>query len=333
VDVAERMNPDGDGLYMRALTAFRESVTYRILKKPNRSYDALEPFCSSIPEHVEGQHVFHRTHAQLGLVQVAWAKMLLQRDDPGKAATHLRKWISQSPQKLSTLERLTMREVNVTIANALRYQGDFAAAREYLEDMLTEADANDVLNTGHVDLLCNLGDVYCELNNPGKARELLSVGLGQLRAMHSKNSPWLTRLNLSLAETYLRQSSTKEAEEVLEQIQECSQRGYHLTSFQKLRLQVSMARIAHLRRNWSTALRYWTGSLQLIEEYPFGVGHTTRVIHYSISTVLSELGELELSSKSLAESEKMLRSGGCVHWIAGLTSYWDKHVRSARSIL
>jgi len=231
------------------------------------------------------------------------------------------------------LEHITMREVNITLANALRYQGDFTAARECLEDMLMQADANDVLNTSHINLLCNLGDVYCELNDPGKARELLSVGLGQLRAMHSKNFPWLTRLNLSLAETYLRQSSTKEAEEILGQIEECSQRGYQPTSFQKLRLQVCKARIAHLRRDWSRALKYWTESLQLIEEFPFGVGHTTRVIRYSISSVLFELGELELSSKSLAESEKMFKSGGCVHWIAGLTSYWDNHVRLARSRL
>lgn len=50
----------------------------------------------------------------------------------------------------------------------------------------------------------------------------------------------------------------------------------------------------------------------------------------SISDVLSELGQAELSSKSLCESEKMAKEGGCVYWITGLSSYWIDHFRSAR---
>jgi len=233
----------------------------------------------------------------------------------------------------STMERLILREINVALGNALRYCGRFQAARKLLEDTLTEPSADEMHTAGYIDLLCGLGDMYCELDDSTPAQTLLEERLQRNESSESRMSIKTTRLYLSLAETYMRQDAIDYAERIFQNIQHCRISDSRLSDFPQLRLRVGLARIAHMRRDWPAALSHWTRCLRIVEGFQFGVGHTTRVIHYSISDVLSELGEGEFSSKSLSESEKMSKAGGCIYWITGLSLYWFDRVRSSRSKL
>lgn len=330
IQVAKKLIAGLDDPYICAVLAYRESIVYRLSKEQDRSNSVLETFFCAIES--SGSHC-PRMNAQHGLILLSSAKVFIQQDRPEEAVEWLSRWKPLNERQPSTMEKSALCEIKIELGNVWRLIGDFDTARQSLEAALEEIKSPKIYDKGHVDLICYLGDVYCELNDPRKARDLLECGFKQLDSL-TASAKWM-RLNLSLAETYIRECSLGEGERILLKIQSRSRCGSPLSKYQELRLYLGLARIAHLRREWPVALQYWTESLKRLEifAFAFGFGHTTRVIHYSISVVLFELGDRELSAKSFAESEKMAKRGGCKYWVTGISSYWFEYVSSARARL
>lgn len=158
------------------------------------------------------------------------------------------------------MEKYPLCEIKIELGNIWRLIGDFDTARQSLEAALEEIKSPNIHDKCHVDLLCYLGDVYCELNNLQKAQDLLECGFKQLDS-RTASAKWM-RLNLSLAETHVREFSLDEGERILLKVQSLSRCGSRLSRYQGLRLYLGLARIAHVRRQWPVALQYWTESLK-----------------------------------------------------------------------
>lgn len=186
--VARQVNSDAADLHIRSLMTFRESVVYRLCKESDRSDILLQQFFQDVQGYVKSNDLQPRTSAQLGLVYLSSAKLLLRQDEPEKAVDRLREWKPLDPCQPSTMERLVLRDVNIALGNSLRYCGDFGVARELLESTLAEAQSDEIHASSYIDLLCALGDVCCELNDADKAQEILENGLKQLEAGGSRMS-------------------------------------------------------------------------------------------------------------------------------------------------
>jgi len=321
--------------YLGACVAHRDSTRYRILGRLDQSRLALSSFHNdaSLPYDYQTGRVIPRVHAQLGHLTVSSAINFLQREKMKEAIDELDRWKPINPASPSTMERVVLYHINLTVGKVLRYQGHFPDALACLNGAFSQIRQDDLFNEVRHDLSCNLADVYIEMDDPISAKQLLQVELNLLNNRRRGDSIESRLLKLSLAEASMRQAQYYEAEVLYSEIQACHKCASDLTRVGKLRLCIGLARISHMRAQWADAHRYWTEALALVNKhYPLHNGHTSAVILYSMHHVLLERGEFEWSQRSLEDMKKMesaAEPGGCQFWIAGLRSYWFDYVRTA----
>lgn len=181
---------------------------------------------------------------------------------------------------------------------------------------MLESKHEGSLEDAQARLICNLGDVHCELGEPLYAERLLNEEIKRLADRGRKNSTDWYLLQLSRAESLLGQRRLDEAEALCSEIQPYPR----LSKVNKLRLFTLFGRIYHLRSDWSNARQYWTKALAEISAYPLVNGHTSKVILKSMKEVLLQEGNLQWSTryKDQINEMKVIKPGGCEYWIPGL---------------
>lgn len=105
---------------------------------------------------------------------------LLQQEELKEAADELEEWKPINLEHPSTMEQIVLYHSNLILGKVLRYQGHFHTALECLKRSLYLAEGKDLFDEVRHDLLCNLGDVYIELNDPISAKQLLQAELNRL---------------------------------------------------------------------------------------------------------------------------------------------------------
>lgn len=332
---ARSLSQNMQDCYLGACVAHRESTRYRILGSLDRSTLALSSFRNdaSLLYDCRVGRVVERVHAQLGHLTVSSAINFLQREKMKEAKDELDRWKPINSASPSTMERVVLYHINLTLGKVLRYQGHFPDALACLNGAFSRIRQDHLFNEVRHDLLCNLADVYTELNDPTSAKQLLQAELNLLDNRRRAESLESRLLKLSQAEASMRQAQYDEANVLYSEIQACHKSASDLTRVGKLRLCIGLARISHMKARWADAHGYWTEALTLVNKhYPLHNGHTSAVILYSMHHVLLKRGELEFGQRSLEGMEKMesaAEPGGCQFWIAGLRSYWFGYVRSA----
>lgn len=325
IKLAKQFMPSKDS-YFDAFLVFRESVVHRALFEDDKAKALIEEFFGVLRPSDDP-----RTNAQIGYVLLSLAKIHIRWDQPNKAAPKLGEWKPLDSAQPSTMERIVMCEINITLGNILRYSGQFQEASSYLEKVLSESLDERIFDALCCDIQCGLADSYCELDRSVDARNLLQNGLKRLEDTGSCHTNKSTRLYLSLAETYMRESRLGEADDIFQHLQAQTSNDPRRTKMQSIRLFIGLARVAHLREECLTALGHWTEALKIMSSFSLDGGPITRVMHYSVSDVLSKLGWSELSERSFFEAEKPHDPLACVHYYAGVNTYWFEHVRSQRS--
>ena len=322
--------------YLHACIAHRESTLYRVLRRLDLSSLVIGDFLNAKTlSAYETDEASARVHAQIGHLRVSSAINLMQQEKLNEAVDELHTWEPLNSVYPLISERIVLYHRNLTLGKVLRYQGHFLAALKYLTQSFRLAEGEDLLNEVRCDLLCNLGDVHIELNEPIHAKSLLQAELNHLSNRGQGYSKESRLLTLSLAEAFMRQAQYNNAEALYLEIQANQTIMSGLTRVGRLRLYIGLARTSHIKSEWADAYRYWNGALKLLNEhYPVHNGHTSAMILYSMHHLLLQKGDLELSQKSLDEMKQMeslAKPEGCQFWIAGLSSYWFDYIRSELS--
>ncbi len=92
-----------------------------------------------------------------------------------KAIVELRTWRPLSVASPSTAERIVVYHLDVRQAKALRYQGRVSESLEYPQRSLLQSKHEAWFEDARPGLICELGDVYCELGDQLSAERLLEV--------------------------------------------------------------------------------------------------------------------------------------------------------------
>ena len=109
-----------------------------------------------------------------------------------------------------------------------------------------------------------------------------------------------------------------------------------LLRMEKLRLSIILAKLAHIKADYSAALGYWTDAMAAISRYSLANGHATRIILLSMCDVLRQSKNLDtgMKNKGVLRTQEQLKiieslagSTGVFYWIAGLRR-WLKNLES-----
>jgi len=133
--------------------------------------------------------------------------------------------------------------MNVWQGRALRYRGRFSKSLVCLQKAMLESKHEESLEDARPNLICDLGDVYCEFGNPSYAKHLLGEKIKRLDDRRAKNSKDWYLLQLSRAESLMGQGRFEEAKALCLEIQSYSR----LSKLDNLRLSTLFKRIYHER--------------------------------------------------------------------------------------
>jgi len=137
-------------------------------------------------------------------------------------------------------------------AKVLRYQGRVSESLEYPQRSLLQSKHEAWFEDARPGLICELGDVYCELGDQLSAERLLEVEIKFQDDRGRKNSTDWCLLQLSRAESLLGHGRLDEDKTLCSELRQYSR----LSKFDRLRLSTLFGRIYHDRSDWSNARHY-----------------------------------------------------------------------------
>ncbi|KAI4166538.1 MAG: hypothetical protein LQ343_007969 [Gyalolechia ehrenbergii] len=312
--------------YLHACVAQRDCAVSRTFGDTDRSALALSSFATDNYPHKTDP----RMNAELGQLTLQSAINHIHNEELAKATEELRSWQPLNTTSPSTAERIALYHMNLWQGKIFRYQGQFSNSLACLQMALLETKHEGSLEDARPRLICDLGDVYCELGDPLYAEHLLEAEIKRLDDRGRKNFTDRCLLRLSRAESLWGQGRLEEAEALCSGIQSSP----HLSKLDKLRLSTLFGRIYHTRCDWSNARHYWTKALSDISAYPLVNGYTSRVILYSMKEVLLQEGNLEWSTKynDQIKEMKVIKPGGCEYWIPGLGKWYQDLTRPSERL-
>ena len=302
--------------YLHACVAQRDCAISRTFGDTDRSALALSSFATDNYPH----KIDPRINAELGQLTLQSAINYIHIEELAKAIEELQSWQPLNATSPSTAERIVLYYMDLWQGKVFRYQGQFSNSLACLQRALLETKHEGSLRDARPRLICDLGDIYCELGDALHAEHLLQTEIQRLDDRRKKNFKDWYLLQLSLAESLWEQGRFKEAETLCLGIQS----SFRLSKLDKLRLSTLFGRIYYVQCDWSNAHYYWTKALSDISAYPLVNGHTSRVILYSMKEVLLHEGNLEWSTKykDQINEMKVIKPGGCEYWIPGLGKWY-----------
>lgn len=271
-------------------------------------------------------------HAAFGLLKISEALNSVQDEDLNAAISQLASWNPLATNSPSTMERVVFVNAQIQLAKVLRYQGKFDEALNRLNNVRREMAINlRLFEKDRSDIANELASVLTEKNEPVEARAILEEEMHNQGLRGRTNTAAFKLLQLSQAETFMRQGRFKDANE-------CYSKLSSLGPFANLCLKVGLARIAHSDRNWEVAFSHWTKALEILaKHFPRGdshSGYTSLGILRSSQIALSNSGQHEMSCKTQEQIIVITATcapEGCKHWVPGLNSYWMDSIYAPKS--
>ncbi|PGG95165.1 hypothetical protein AJ80_10008 [Polytolypa hystricis UAMH7299] len=304
--------------HLRMAVAFQESVSLRFKGDHNQSDVVIRDILAEVS--VGSTDI--RVHCGYGRLQLSRAENAILREEFNKAMGYLASWETKFPLP-SGLELKVVRLKSTVLGRLSRYEGNFDYARLCLEQCLgmTQRD------TSRYHIMHHLADVYCELEIPRLAEELVRAEIQQLSTDGEQHSRAFRRLSLPLAEAYTMQSRGDEARPLLctlirhyEQMDslDVSNQVGHVRSV------IGLARLHESEGRWMEAGQTLETARSLTEKYNTFLkgGFYTGVIYLFFSKIKFALGD-KLEAWKFLESAREIRSVQKEqHFIPGLGTYF-----------
>jgi len=282
--VLARIQATGLPDHLRMAIANRQSISLRL----KGDHDRSEVMLRNILEGPAIDPADIRSHCARGRLLLSRTENAILRKEFNKAASYLATWeVKTSPA--SSLELQVVRMKNTTIGRVSRYDGQFKHARYCLEECLKTI----LHDPSRYHVMHHLADVYCELNIPGEAENLVLGEVKQLRALGKQRSKPFRRLSLPLAEAYIEQGAPEAARTVLRELLDIFDGvvGHDIADqLGHVRAMIGLARVCWSESRWSEAHQILECALGLTGKYGtfskrnFYIG----VIHLFLSVVYSK---------------------------------------------
>jgi tetratricopeptide (TPR) repeat protein len=274
-----------------------------------------------------------RWNAQRGELVVSFADNLIMNGNTALAEKELREWEPLSPDPISAMELIVLRNRNTTLAKIFREERRFEESIVLFEKVLDESRDDKLYDhTGNrMIILSNLADLYLETGRADDAYKILVPGIELMRSRGTLNISAGRRLNLALTEVYIRQGELDKAEKLLFELQaviELDKDPDMISKTAMFRVWSGLARISHTQGRWCDALSRWQRALEAGEQCGWAEGkHPLNVVHYSLADVYDELDRAEDAKKLIEQTEASLEEkGGKKFWMVGFATYWLEYV-------
>ena len=313
-----------DDTFIEMSTAYRESTRSRVKGDTPKSRMILQ---TARGRFASVTQISHSLRAVSGLLNVSEALNFVQDEDLTNAVAQLSSWSPMDPNEPSSMERVVLVKTQAQLAKVLRYQGRFDEALTCLESIYEVTMTESLFEDVRVDIANEMGAVLTEKGRPEKAQTILRMAIEHQNLKGRRNTAASQLLQISLAETLLRQDQIDAAND-------CYKRLSNLAPFANLCYHVGLARVAHSRLDWSLALAHWTDALKVLaKNFPRGdshSGHTSLGILRSMHVALNRSGYDEIGNRTksqILDIEATCDQHGCKHWVPGLNSYWMEFIR------
>lgn len=331
----KQLSQDENDAYLKICVAHRESSVLRMLGEGTSSNKTLEEFVHStiLPGYNQLLEGDARWNARRGELVLSFAENLIEAGALTAARHELLQWKPISPGSPSSMERIVLRGRNITLGKILKFQGHFQEALDTLDAVLQESEIDSFYEgtDWRRVLLCNIGDLYCELRRPADTQSLVAPELKRMIDSGSQNISSGRRLQLTLAESFIRSGMFVKAEEVssnLGKVYSTIHDPDALTKRGMFRVWASLARIAHLRYRWNEALLHWNKASDALRSLCQQDSPHSALVQYATAYTLAKLGKAPRGGLNIsaAKAKDLLKTGERRYWIAGFDSYWHDYI-------
>ena len=225
---ARKLSQESGDPYLCMLVASRESSILRMKGETLKSNEVLQDARSKYIRHDRTLGLpfeDRRYNAQAGKLIQSRAENLIFVDDLDEAQRELDVWSPINDASPSSMEKTVQVSINLTLGRLSKIQGHFQRALSQLTPTFEQIEAEDIDTGGwRRVLLASIGEVYCELGRPADAQSILISELDCLKLTKSQNTSSGLRLQLVLAESYLRDSSYDLSREVADTVRRVLER-------------------------------------------------------------------------------------------------------------
>ena len=327
---AKNLSQALDDPYLRMLVAGRESSILRMKGENVKSEEILEESMGDYMRLDHSQDLLSknpRYNAQAGKLLQSRAENLIFFDNLEQAQLELLKWRPVNDAPSSWMEKTVQVSINLTLGRLSKIQGRFQEALAQFSSTLDQIVAEDLDAGGwRRVLLASIGEVYCEIGRPTDAQSLLMAELDCLKLTRSQNTSSGLRLQLALAESYLRDGSyarSKEVADTVRSVLEGSKEHSSITRRYYLRTWTLLARLAHARGHWDEALHSWRESLKILSLMRDSSGPRSAIVEFGIAYALFERGLVRESADMEAMARAHLKAENARRYhFTGFDSYW-----------
>lgn len=316
--------------YLSMLVASRESSILRMKGENAKSEEVLEEAMSNNARLDQSQDFLlknPRYNAQAGKLLQSRAENLIFIDDLEQAQRELLKWSPVNDASPSLMEKTVQVSIKLTLGRLSKIQGQFEEALAQFNLIFDQVEAEDIDPGGwRRVLLANIGEVYCELGRPADAQSILIAELDCMKLTRSQNMSSGLRLQLVLAESYLRDGSHDHSKNLAHTVRSVIERSKEHGSITRrfyLRVWTILGRLAHAREHWEEALGSWRESLKILDLMQDSSGPSGAIVEFGIAYALSKQGHVHESADTEALARTHLKAEKARRYhFAGFDSYW-----------
>jgi len=333
VGLAKRLSENVQDPYLHICIAQRESSLLRIQGNIGDSSVALERFIDTtiLPGGDEPLKHDARWNAQRGELIHSFAENLIQQGLLDDAERELLEWSPIQISSPSTLETIVMHSKTISLGRILKTRGRFHQALVSLLTLLQENEDDDTnLGGWRKVLLSNVADLYSELGQPLLAQKILIPELEKMRLTGSHDTSAGRRLQLALAESWLRNDENRKAQDALEAINSSLDSMEELDVIAKrakFRVWSGLARVALACSRWEEAIIAWNRAAEALDILGRRTGMQPGLVHLGRSYALWQQEDAQLSVEEARKGLALLDGEGeRRYWIVGLDSYWRDHI-------
>jgi tetratricopeptide (TPR) repeat protein len=317
------------------------------------NYEGGATAAESFLESVKGIKPDERTNAQIGMIQVVLAEMLVTEPDLDadfqKSLDIYHGWKYIDPDHPSTREHMTKGVISQTCGQTYKDKGDWQASADELSSYLSDFAVSGSQNEGWA--AGDLGQVLMEMGRLDEADVVLEEHL-QKRVRHltprererDRRSDTMF-LEINAAELLLLQGRIPDAERAYRELQSRFERfasRSELPHFEKTRvffILCGLARCAQLSRDYYVSVKRWEEVLSYASSemnVGFQKGKWGRDSYYTGVILLSmancwygmtEHDHEKDAEEARWEGEEILRKHARKCWMLGLGSYWPEEMQ------
>lgn len=332
INQAKKISEGLEDPYLHICIAQRESSLLRMNGETTKSYQVIGEFHASItlPDEraISGDA---RWSSKRGELVHSCAENLIQSGELNAARDELLQWNPINAGSPSPMERIVLRSKSISLGRILRTQGHFRDALNLLQATYEESEADEIdIGGWRRVLLSNIGELHCELEQSMDAQRLLLPELEKMRIAGSQNISSGRRLQLTLAEAFLRDGLYGKAEEILYNVRSVLgniDAPDMIARRAIFRAWANLARIAHLTSQWDKALFYWNNADGALKVLGRQTGSQRGIVQFSIAFALFKTARIQDSVATKRIGQKNLsHEGRRRYWIVGLDSYWRDYI-------